>query len=50
MGWHAENQRELKEERDFKRRPWRERYMLQRIYWAAALAILFALYVGAQFR
>jgi hypothetical protein len=47
MGWHSENQRELTEERDFKRRPWRERLIVRRLYWAAALAILFALYVGA---
>lgn len=43
MGWHAENEREQRGERDFKRRPWRERHIIQRTYWAAALLILFAL-------
>jgi hypothetical protein len=49
MGWHAENEREQRGERYFKRRPWSESHIIQRTYWAAALLILFALYVGAQY-
>jgi hypothetical protein len=51
MGWRGDEQRELKERRDFKRKPWRDLffYRARGMYWAAALAILFALYIGAQF-
>ncbi|MEH6950261.1 hypothetical protein V4R08_02755 [Nitrobacter sp. NHB1] len=46
-GLNNENQRELKEERGFKRMPWRERKIVQRAGWVAALVIMFANIVAA---
>lgn len=49
MGWRSQENYELKSQCDFKRRPWRERYALRRLYWAVTVVTLFVLYALAQF-
>ncbi len=49
MGWHGEEQRDLKQGREFKRRHRHDRFkhLAHGAYWAAILALLFALFVCA---
>lgn len=46
MGWRTQENYERTNERDFKRRPWRDRKVLQRGGWAIALLIVFACMVA----
>lgn len=50
MGWRDDNQREIISERDMRRWSLRDRllYRARGVYWFVALAVLFALYLGAQ--
>jgi hypothetical protein len=41
MGWRTQENYELANERDFKRRPWRERRVLARAGWTIAVFIVF---------
>lgn len=47
MDWHGEEQRDLKNGREFKRRHRRDpfKHLAGGAYWAALLALLFALFV-----
>jgi len=47
MGWRSQANYELTNERDFKRLSWRDRKIIQRAGWVAALAIVFAYIVAA---
>jgi hypothetical protein len=49
MGWHGEEQRDLRKGREFKRRHRHDRFkhLARGAYWSALLALLFALYVYA---
>jgi hypothetical protein len=50
MGWRSQDNYELTNERDFKRLSWRDRRIIQRAGWVAALAIVFACIVAGHFR
>jgi hypothetical protein len=50
MGWRSQQNYELTNERDFNRLPWRDRKIIQRAGWVAALAIVFAWLVAGHFR
>jgi hypothetical protein len=46
MGWRSQENYELTNERDFDRLPWRDRKIIQRAGWIAALVIVFACIVA----
>jgi uncharacterized membrane protein YvbJ len=50
MGWRSQENYELTNERDFNRLPWRDRKIIQRAGWIAALVIVFAYFVAGHFR
>jgi uncharacterized membrane protein YvbJ len=50
MGWRSQENCELTNERDFKRLPLRDRKIIQRAGWVAALVIAFACIVAGHFR
>lgn len=47
MGWRLQDNHELANERDFKRLPWRDRKIIQRAGWIAAVIVVFACMVAA---
>jgi hypothetical protein len=49
-GWRSQENYELTNERDFNRLPWRDRKIIQRAGWIAALVILFAWIMAGHFR
>ena len=50
VGWRSQENYELTNERDFSRLPLRDRKIIQRAGWIAALAIVFACIVAGYFR
>ena len=50
MGWRSQENYELTNERDFKLLSWRDRRIIQRAGWVAALAIVFACIGAGHFR
>jgi hypothetical protein len=50
MGWRSQENYELRNERDFNRLPWRDRKIIQRAGWVAALVIVFVYVVAGHFR
>jgi hypothetical protein len=48
MGWRSQENYELTNERDFNRLPWRDRKIIQRAGWVAALVIVFACILAAR--
>ncbi|MEH6950716.1 hypothetical protein V4R08_05125 [Nitrobacter sp. NHB1] len=50
MGWRSQENYELTNERDFNRLPLRDRRIIQRAGWVAALVIVFAWIVAGHFR
>lgn len=50
MGWRSQENYELTNERDFNRLPWRDRKIIQRAGWVAALVIVFACIMAKHFR
>jgi hypothetical protein len=50
MGWHSQENYELTNERDFTRLSWRDRRIIQRAGWLAALANRVCMDFGRAFR
>jgi hypothetical protein len=50
MGWRSQENYELTNKRDFNRLPLRDRRIIQRAGWVAALVIIFACIVAGHFR
>jgi hypothetical protein len=47
MGWRSQENYELTNERNFNRLPWRDRKIIQRAGWLAALVIVFVCIMAA---
>jgi hypothetical protein len=50
MSWRSQENYELTNERDFTRLSWRDRRIIKRAGWIAALAMVFACIVAGHFR
>jgi hypothetical protein len=50
MAWRSQENYELTNERDFNHLPWRDRKVIQRAGWIAALVIVFACIMAGHFR